>query len=515
MKIALAVFAALVFSLPAQAKAPERAAPASPDQAARQEGLKADMQAVMRYREGLRSVMVYVSSRTDIFSSREQDHGRLMTRPERELVWQTWKTFLDYLIALDAIEERTQGLRALQADSKRDSFLVSYAAFLARYRFSMEWISAMGRNPEFDTLLNEPVPELGLPRRTYAKLKLKVLNVVRATQFAALEAIDKSFGSRDFPEARAGIKEDSSYIWKAGRFQGHALTVKNAFDVFKGAGFAAWFPVQTEVSEWMGDTKVYRIHESLITKDQVKDMIPRLQPGDILLIRHEWFVSNVGLPGFWPHAALYIGTPAEREAYFDDPAVKAWVRGQGQADGDFDSLLRAKYPQSYALSVQKDKDREPRILEAISEGVSFTALDHALDADSAVVLRPRLSKKEKAMAIRKGYHYAGRPYDFNFDFLTDSSLVCTELVYKSYEPSPDTKGLKWPLTELMGRKLLPANEIARQFAEQYGKPDQQLDFVMLLDGYEKDRLAKEGTLQDFLASWKRPKWHVLVQGHAR
>ena len=105
----------------------------------------------------------------------------------------------------------------------------------------------------------------------------------------------------------------------------------------------------------------------------------------------------------------------------------------------------------------------------------------------------------------------GRPYDFNFDFGTDAELVCTELVYKSYEPANGFTGLKFQLTEMLGRKLLPANEMAKQFDAQQGTPEQQCDLVIFLDGQERKRNAVEVSLAEFRSSWLRPKWHVVTQ----
>jgi len=38
-----------------------------------------------------------------------------------------------------------------------------------------------------------------------------------------------------------------------------------------------------------------------------------------------------------------------------------------------------------------------------------------------------------------------------------------------------------------------------------------LDFVAFLDGYEREKRAVESTLESFRASWRRPKWHVILQ----
>ena len=151
------------------------------------------------------------------------------------------------------------------------------------------------------------------------------------------------------------------------------------------------------------------------------------------------------------------------------------------------------------------------MIEAISEGVCFTTIEHSAAADSVVVLRPRLAKREKASAILRAFQYTGRPYDFNFDFLTDSALVCTELIYKAYEPAGGIKGLRFSLKEMLGRKLLPANDIAKMFDADFGTDKHQFDFVLFLDGHERGETAVESAVDAFRKSHTRPKWHILVQ----
>jgi hypothetical protein len=281
----------------------------------------------------------------------------------------------------------------------------------------------------------------------------------------------------------------------------------------KNAGFSAWMPVQQGVSEWMGDTKVWRKETSLISQKQIREVLPQLEPGDMLFERREWYVSNVGLPGFWAHAAFFIGTPEERRKFFSgDEELCQWLREQDAADCDFEKLLMAKCPEAYALGIKpQEAGHVPRVLEAISEGVSFTTIEHSAGCDSLAVLRPRLSKKEKARAVLKAFQYSGRPYDFNFDFLTDASLVCSELLYKCYEPSNEFKGLTFPLQDMLGRKVTPPNEMVRQFDSQFGSPAQQSDFVLFYDGKERDRTAVAASVDEFKKSWTRPKWHVLTK----
>ncbi len=110
----------------------------------------------------------------------------------------------------------------------------------------------------------------------------------------------------------------------------------------------------------------------------------------------------------------------------------------------------------------------------------------------------------------RAFHYAGRPYDFDFDFATDSALVCSELVWKAYEPAADVAGLRIPLEEIAGRKMATPNGIARQWDTESAAGRAQLDLVLFLDGSERAGVAREANADTFRASWRRPKWHILV-----
>jgi hypothetical protein len=466
-----------------------------------------DAEIIARCDAGLADVLKFMRQKPELF--RDNRSGLLTLEDKRE-VWNTWKRFLEYQLALEAVAQRHSMYRSKTGKAEADSFFAGYAAAVTQYRYALEFLELIRNNDALDKLLDEPVTDVGLDANAYSKFKFQFLNTGRGLEFAAREVVYSSYAREHTPSNEEALRSHSRKIWEMGRGRGQTMTLRNALKIVRKVGFNAWLPIQTGVSEWMGDTKVYRPKKSLISPEQIAAL--RIEPGDIMLQRRDWYLSNIGLPGFWPHAALYIGTPEDRRTYFSDPEVTDWVKKAGEPSGDLEKLLESTYPEAYSWT-RKNEDGHPyRVLEAISEGVTFTTLEHSAAADTMAVLRPKRSKKEKAAALYRAFHYAGRPYDFNFDFDTDASLVCTELVCKAYEPSGDSTGLSFPVDTMLGRKVVPANLIVRQFDEHYGTEKQQLDLIHFLDAHERSKRALASDVDDFRKSWRRPKWHVWMQG---
>lgn len=175
----------------------------------------------------------------------------------------------------------------------------------------------------------------------------------------------------------------------------------------------------------------------------------------------------------------------------------------------FMGTLARDHPAALAAYRAQEAGAHPmRLIEAMSEGVVFTSAEHSFAADYAAALRPRLSKLEIARAIERAFSYHRRPYDFDFDFATDRSLVCSELVYKAYEPRAGVRGLRWSLVEVLGRQTLPPNAMIAQLDAEQGRPGQQLEMVWFLDGREKTRSADWSSAEVLRQSHRRPKWDV-------
>src|SRR5258705_9650786 len=117
-----------------------------------------------------------------------------------------------------------------------------------------------------------------------------------------------------------------------------------------------------------------------------------LRPGDILLERRNWFASNAFLPGFWPHAALYLGTAEDLERL-------GLLRRDGRGAWTSDDVNVTKHLAEYLTAAH---DGEPHtVMASVSEGVIFNSLTESMGADYVAVLRPRALDTQKAAAMAK------------------------------------------------------------------------------------------------------------------
>jgi hypothetical protein len=238
---------------------------------------------------------------------------------------------------------------------------------------------------------------------------------------------------------------------------------------------------QAEIATWMGDTRLVE-RDPFITQEQIDQVKNRICPGDIILERRNWYLSNPFLPGFWPHAALYVGNSAELSALKKNLAPPIV------------SLL------DQFLGIHQSSNSLQVVVEAVSEGVILNSLGHSIQADYVAVLRPRLTTEQKKQAVITALENLQKPYDFNFDFEDTSKLVCTQLVYLSYRP-----WLDFPLIEILGRKTLPANNIAKMYVHERENSRRKLDFVLFLDANHRLKQAFFSNDAEFCRSIMRPR----------
>jgi hypothetical protein len=50
-----------------------------------------------------------------------------------------------------------------------------------------------------------------------------------------------------------------------------------------------------------------------LVPELLRNLRPQLRPGDVLLMRTDSRITAAILPGFWAHAALFLGTSSDLE----------------------------------------------------------------------------------------------------------------------------------------------------------------------------------------------------------
>lgn len=148
-------------------------------------------------------------------------------------------------------------------------------------------------------------------------------------------------------------------------------------------------------------------HAKRVTPEVIAELKTILQAGDVIITRHDNALSNLFLPGFWPHGALYIGTEEQRRE-LGLPAID-------DSEG-------------------KRGNRHPAcILEAKKDGVLFREIEETLSVDQFAVIRPQLAPDDLRRALERAMTHANKLYDFEFDFSRPDRMVCTEVVYRAYD----------------------------------------------------------------------------------
>lgn len=413
-----------------------------------------------------------------------------MTAPEDDALRKDYMTFLTYRSALLRQVAMYAGFESVKDPAlKARCFLVAYAAATVLFESSGKLVVTFQDWPEARKKLNEPDPRWGINAGMFDRIAAGAGSGDNAERFEEMAAY--------FEERRPLWREEK--VWEPGEMEwfekriARGIEATRSLDVHthrnwlnrvvtkvKSDAYSPVYAVQSQLSEWIGDTRVVA-RPPLIKERQIGELRSKMQAGDIILERRNFFLSNAFLPGFWPHAVLYVGSEDEMKALglLENPDVKAKLERWRKPCGD---------------------GHRHAVIEAVSDGVIFNSLEHSVHADFVAVLRPRATPQRKAEAIARAFANEGKPYDYEFDFKTTDKLVCTELVYRSYEGI-----VHFELAHVMGRDTLPAVEIARKFRTERGAAGQELDFVAFLDGRPSEGEAVFAGEREFCESVDRPR----------
>lgn len=171
----------------------------------------------------------------------------------------------------------------------------------------------------------------------------------------------------------------------------------------------------------------------LYRKQPIREQLTgTLQAGDVLLEKTPFRLTDKLIPGYWGHAAVWIGTEKElRElGIWDNPLVKRYHDQIHQGRG---------------------------VVEALRSGVEMNPLDQFMNIDSVGVLRKQnISRDDRVRVILQSLRQVGKPYDFNFDVESKERVYCSKLVYLTYS------GVEWPTKKSLGRTTFTPDDVANR-----------------------------------------------------
>jgi hypothetical protein len=473
-----------------------------------------DVTALLRVIKGSRDLNVMMAKQKALFSLSDD---AILTADQRKQLHTMWATFLDQDYAFRSFRKRflPHWQSITEPTARVRTLTLGVAAHVGLVRAALAWLEATKGRDVFRKALNEESATYGVAAGQYDRVEYMTAmpHTVLLLRFgseklredSAKMLADKIPDDQKFVDAVQktldAARETEDYYGRRG-----GALVQDAIETrFLSEIDDAITPLISDIALWMGDTQVRKSKKGMIDQAQLDALLAKMSPGDIVVERRNWYLSNLGLPGFWPHAELYVGTADDMVKAFDADAEVTKAFGK-----KFTAHLQAKYAQHWKEFTAKAHDGMPhRILEAISEGVLFSSAEEAMLADYIGVVRPKRSALEKAYAIDNAFGHLGKPYDFDFDFQTADTLVCSEVVWASWQLLTNQgKALDLPVTEVMGRVTLPPTDIVQSFDERHGTDKAELEFVGFLDGKESTGKAIEGTLETFRSSWARPKWDI-------
>jgi len=199
-----------------------------------------------------------------------------------------------------------------------------------------------------------------------------------------------------------------------------------------------------------------------LPKEKQSEIIANLQPLDILLEKAPFRLTDYLIPGYWSHVALWSGTEEElsKLGVWDElPAIYNEAKETYHYSGpDFQDAIRNGH----------------MIIEALRPGVQINTLQHFLNIDDLGVIRYNdLTLENKRSYLLNAFAQIGKSYDFNFDVESKNEIVCSELIYVSFDD------LDWNTTKTVGRYTISPDNVAQNLA--YDSFDA---IILYLDGVE-------------------------------
>ena len=457
----------------------------------------------------LEHVMNEIQSSESLFSLNVQT----MSLTNKQSILEKWVNYVSCYNELNGIREKYKNklmLKNEESHTRYKNILLIYASTIAIRKNSVLLAGIIEKNKYLESMLNEARPEYNINKKQYYYITQEITEISYMISlfrnkhyFDLMVNYYKSNGyERDEKEKELLNYASYNYLNVIKLVKNHRNIVKNnMIDFFGKNVFDFWFPFQKWLAISITGVDYSSRKEKYVSDEDINIFKEELLPGDILLKRNNYQLTNMGLPGFWTHTGIYIGCLEKMDKYFN-----------GIPLGDclcVSEYVKVIYPKVYDSLCDRSKNNAEFIIEVIAPGVVINPLDAIAKVDYFSALRPKLSKEDKLKALFTAFESLGKAYDYNFDIMTDNALFCSELIYKSYLCSSNKKGITFELQPKAGRLLLSPNSIIKKFDVEFDSENSEFEFVLFYDGSERERKAIRKSADDLKITWKLSKWRMV------
>lgn len=247
------------------------------------------------------------------------------------------------------------------------------------------------------------------------------------------------------------------------------------WDFFKRIGVATLYQASKIFGNTVGMVQFRRgklYHMSLKEENRIAN---KMKPLDVMFEKTPFRLTDRFIPGHFGHNAIWAGTEDQLKE------IGVW-------DALPNLFMNAVEKYGYkGKSFQADIRDGARIIEALRPGVEINSLRHFLDIDDLAVMRAEdcdewkkgepfcLTPKLKKEYLIKAFSQIGKAYDFAFDVNTEETIVCSELLYRTY------MDIDFQTTYTVGSYNISPDQVAYQGDEE---GDIFTPFILYHDGKE-------------------------------
>ena len=356
--------------------------------------------------------------------------------------------WVSYHKSRNALLELIEGTRQAVGRAKEEhtaEFTIAYGAALILIDAARSLRDLFAENSLVRRKLNESYASFGIDKGSFDAIQMSLTDPVNAVRLKS---------ARDFFDSHeATIRQSAANHSELGEVLGvidelgdrvrvssarylKARAVDRGHDVkdfFLGGMAQAVYFIQEFGSRIVGSVYTVPSHVPQLPETIRAKILDLIQPGDVFITRKENALTNYFLPGYWPHAAFYVG---------------------GQ-----------------------------QVIESLKDGVRKRSMESPWGNDAVVIIRPKVSQQAIENAIERAHGHVGKPYDFDFDFTRADRMVCTEVVYRSFE---GLEGMRFQLSRRAGRETLSAEDLLELAMQR-----QQFDQVAVYCPKHSDQLLVE------------------------